>query len=57
MPDFYTTEKRTLGVVLSSTTPPRRVPDYQRDFQLGSNRFQIFGTTGEISTGNILART
>jgi uncharacterized protein with ParB-like and HNH nuclease domain len=32
MPDFYTTEKRTLGVVLSNTTPPLRVPDYQRDF-------------------------
>ena len=30
--DFYTTEKRTLGVVLSNTTPPLRVPDYQRDF-------------------------
>jgi len=32
MTDFYTTEKRTLGVVLSNTTPPLRVPDYQRDF-------------------------
>ena len=32
MPDFYTTEKRTLGVVLSNTTPPLRVPNYQRDF-------------------------
>jgi hypothetical protein len=30
--DFYTTDKRTLGVVLSNTTPPLRVPDYQRDF-------------------------
>lgn len=30
--DFFTTEKRTLGVVLSNTTPPLRVPDYQRDF-------------------------
>jgi len=32
MADFYTTDKRTLGVVLSNTTPPLRVPDYQRDF-------------------------
>jgi len=30
--DFFTTEKRTLGVVLSNTTPPLRVPEYQRDF-------------------------
>jgi hypothetical protein len=30
--DFFTTEKRTLGIVLSNTTPPLRVPDYQRDF-------------------------
>lgn len=30
--DFFTTDKRTLGVVLSNTTPPLRVPDYQRDF-------------------------
>jgi hypothetical protein len=30
--DFYTTDKRTLGVVLSNTSPPLRVPEYQRDF-------------------------
>jgi hypothetical protein len=30
--DFFTTDKRTLGVVLSNTTPPLRVPEYQRDF-------------------------
>ena len=30
--NFFTTEKRTLGVVLSNTTPPLRVPDYQSDF-------------------------
>ena len=30
--DVFTTEKRTLGVALSNTTPPLRVPEYQRDF-------------------------
>jgi uncharacterized protein with ParB-like and HNH nuclease domain len=31
MPDFYVPEKRTIGLILSKTSPPIRVPDYQRD--------------------------
>jgi hypothetical protein len=42
MPDFYTTEKRTLGVVLSNTTPPLRVPDYQRDFSWEEQQISEF---------------
>lgn len=30
--DSYAPDKRTLGQVLSKTSPPLRVPDYQRDF-------------------------
>lgn len=30
--DTFQPEKRTLGQILSSTSPPIRVPDYQRDF-------------------------
>lgn len=40
--DFYTTEKRTLGVVLSNTTPPLRVPDYQRDFSWEEQQISEF---------------
>jgi len=42
--DFYTTEKRTLGVVLSNTTPPLRVPDYQRDFSWEEQQISEFWT-------------
>ncbi len=42
MPDFYTTEKRTLGVVLSNTTPPLRIPDYQRDFSWEEQQISEF---------------
>jgi len=42
MPDFYTTEKRTLGVVLSNTTPPLRVPEYQRDFSWEEQQISEF---------------
>jgi hypothetical protein len=42
MPDFYTTEKRTLGIVLSNTTPPLRVPDYQRDFSWEEQQISEF---------------
>jgi uncharacterized protein DUF262 len=31
--DTFQLEKRTLGQILSSTSPPIRVPDYQRDFR------------------------
>jgi hypothetical protein len=57
MPDFYTTEKRTLGVVLSNTTPPLRVPDYQAILVGKNSRFQNFGMTSSASTSNILERT
>ena len=40
--DFYTTEKRTLGVVLSNTTPPLRVPEYQRDFSWEEQQISEF---------------
>lgn len=30
--DTFQPEKRALGQILSSTSPPIRVPDYQRDF-------------------------
>jgi hypothetical protein len=30
--DTFQPEKRTVGVLLSSTSPPIRVPDYQRDY-------------------------
>lgn len=42
--DFFTTEKRTLGVVLSNTTPPLRVPDYQRDFSWEEPQIAEFWT-------------
>lgn len=42
--DFFTTEKRTLGVVLSNTTPPLRVPDYQRDFSWEGQQITEFWT-------------
>lgn len=42
--DFYTTEKRTLGVILSNTTPPLRVPDYQRDFSWEEQQIAEFWT-------------
>ncbi|HMF90251.1 MAG TPA: DUF262 domain-containing protein [Candidatus Angelobacter sp.] len=40
--DFFTTEKRTLGVVLSNTTPPLRVPEYQRDFSWEEKQISEF---------------
>jgi hypothetical protein len=40
--DFFTTEKRTLGVVLSNTTPPLRVPGYQRDFSWEERQISDF---------------
>src|SRR5215813_5021303 len=40
--DFFTTEKRTLGVVLLSTTPPLRVPEYQRDFSWEEKQISEF---------------
>ncbi|MGB8524197.1 MAG: DUF262 domain-containing protein, partial [Candidatus Acidiferrales bacterium] len=30
--DTFQPEKRTVGLILSSTSPPIRVPDYQRDY-------------------------
>lgn len=42
--DFFTTDKRTLGVVLSNTTPPLRVPDYQRDFSWEGQQITEFWT-------------
>jgi hypothetical protein len=40
--DSFQPEKRTLGEILSSTTPPIRVPDYQRDFSWGPNEVSDF---------------
>jgi hypothetical protein len=40
--DFFTTEKRTLGVVLSNTTPPLRVAEYQRDFSWEQRQISDF---------------
>jgi hypothetical protein len=40
--DFFTTDKRTLGVVLSNTTPPLRVPEYQRDFSWEARQISEF---------------
>ena len=40
--DFFTTDKRTLGVVLSNTTPPLRVPGYQRDFSWEERQISEF---------------
>ena len=48
--DFFTTDKRTLGVVLSNTTPPLRVPEYQRDFSWEQQQLRNFGTTSSTST-------
>lgn len=42
--DFFTTDKRTLGVVLSNTTPPLRVPEYQRDFSWEDQQVAEFWT-------------
>lgn len=40
--DTFHPEKRTLGVILSSTSPPIQVPDYQRDFSWGMQQTSEF---------------
>lgn len=40
--DMFHPEKRTLGEILSSTSPPIRVPDFQRDFSWESQQVAEF---------------
>jgi hypothetical protein len=40
--DTFQPEKRTLGQILSSTSPPIRVPDYQRDFSWKEDQITEF---------------
>ena len=40
--DTFQPEKRTLGQILSSTSPPIRVPDYQRDFSWKEEQISDF---------------
>jgi uncharacterized protein with ParB-like and HNH nuclease domain len=40
--DTFHPEKRTLGQILSSTSPPIRVPDYQRDFSWKEDQVSEF---------------
>jgi hypothetical protein len=42
--DTFQPEKRTLGQILSSTSPPIRVPDYQRDFSWKEEQISDFWT-------------
>jgi hypothetical protein len=42
--DTFQPEKRTLGQILSSTSPPIRVPDYQRDFSWKEEQIRDFWT-------------
>ena len=40
--DTFQPEKRTLGQLLSSTSPPIRVPDFQRDYSWESEQIEEF---------------
>jgi hypothetical protein len=40
--DTFQPEKKTLGQILSSTSPPIRVPDYQRDFSWKEEQISDF---------------
>lgn len=40
--ESFQPEKRTLGQILSSTSPPIRVPDYQRDFSWAEKQVSEF---------------
>jgi hypothetical protein len=40
--DTFQPEKRTLGQILSSTSPPIRVPDYQRDYSWENEQVSEF---------------
>jgi hypothetical protein len=42
--DTFQPDKRTLGLILSSTSPPIRVPDYQRDYSWEKQQVEEFWT-------------
>lgn len=42
--DTFQPEKRILGEILSNTSPPIRVPDFQRDFSWGNEQISDFWT-------------
>ena len=50
--DTFQPEKRTLGQLLSSTSPPIRVPDYQRDFSWDKDQVSEFWSDLIVFGGN-----
>jgi Protein of unknown function DUF262/Protein of unknown function (DUF1524) len=50
--ESFQPEKRTLGQILSSTSPPIRVPDYQRDFSWKQEQISDFWSDLNAFGGN-----
>jgi hypothetical protein len=43
--ETFQPDKRTLGQLLSNTSPPIRVPEFQRDFSWAEEQISEFGRT------------